>query len=61
MPRYRVTIHVDEYWDYIVEGDDEDDVMRGANNRWWEGIDDDIWPDIVIKQVEDDTPLGDVG
>ena len=56
MPRFRVHITVDDYWEYIVECADLTQAREQATTNFEAQR---CRPIISVEQVEDDTPLGD--
>lgn len=60
MPKYRLQVHVEDYWDYVVEAKDLQEARDRARIDFREAIDLIENPTIAVERVSDDTPLGDV-
>ena len=59
MPRYRLQVRVEDYWDYVVEAKDEQEAEERADIDFKEVVGD-LRPILEVEEVPDDTPLGDV-
>jgi DNA polymerase/3'-5' exonuclease PolX len=59
-PKYRVQVHVDDYWNYVVEAKDEQEARERAYVDFRQAVEDLENPTIEVEEVPDDTPLGDV-
>ena len=58
MPRYKVRVELDEYWEYVCEEETAAFAEEAALENWKAGLSDFV-PLIYVVLVPDDTPLGD--
>jgi hypothetical protein len=56
MPKYLITVELNEYMHFVKECDDEMDAKYYGRDVWDTK---DLRPDVEVKQVSDDTPEGD--
>jgi hypothetical protein len=60
MAKYEIMVTVDEYIQYVVEADSVDEARVRGLHDFVEGVMHRIVPAVVVKEVDGDTPLGDV-
>lgn len=60
MPKFRVQIKLDNYWDYILESSDAEAARIHGRNTFYEGVEA-LEPEVEVEEVPEDTSEEDVG